>query len=74
MHKALFVPSKSLFPQSCLSSGSSMVGLMVTSPSGLMPYPSLLHPEPLPMCQSTADPYLHRRHSNTVLFPSLWGL
>ena len=25
------VPSKSLFPQSCVSSGSSMVGLMVTS-------------------------------------------
>ena len=30
-HKVLFVPSKSLFPQSCVSSGSSMVGLMVTS-------------------------------------------
>ena len=25
------VPSKSLFPQSCVSSGSSTVGLMVTS-------------------------------------------
>ena len=30
-HKVLFVPSKSLFPQSCVSSSSSMVGLMVTS-------------------------------------------
>ena len=30
-HKFLFVPSKSLFPQSCVSSSSSMVGLMVTS-------------------------------------------
>ena len=30
-HKVLFVPSKSLFPQSCVSSGSSTVGLMVTS-------------------------------------------
>ena len=30
-HKVLFVPSKSLFPQSCVSSGSSVVGLMVTS-------------------------------------------
>ena len=29
--KVLFVPSKSLFPQSCVSFGSSMVGLMVTS-------------------------------------------
>ena len=30
-HKVLFVPSKSLFPQSHVSSGSSMVGLMETS-------------------------------------------
>ena len=30
-HKFLFVPSKSLFPQSCVSSGGSMVGLMATS-------------------------------------------
>ena len=32
-HKLLFVPSKSLFPQSCVSSGGPMVGLMVTSPN-----------------------------------------
>ena len=38
-----------------------------------MPYPSLLHPEPLPLWQATADRYLHRRHSNTVLSQSLWG-
>ena len=31
VHKVLFVPSKSLFPQSCVSSGSSIVGLKVTS-------------------------------------------
>ena len=31
VHKVLFVPSKSLFPQSHVSCGSSMVGLMVTS-------------------------------------------
>ena len=30
-HRVLFVPSKSLFPQSCVSSGGSVVGLMVTS-------------------------------------------
>ena len=29
--KVLFVSSKSLFPQSCVSSGGSMVGLMATS-------------------------------------------
>ena len=31
MHKLLFVTSKSLFPQSCVSSGGSVVGLMATS-------------------------------------------
>ena len=30
-HKVLFVPSKSLFPQSCVSSGGFMVQLMATS-------------------------------------------
>ena len=40
----------------------------------VMPYPGLLHPEPLPLRQDTADPYLHRRHSNTVRAQSLWGL
>ena len=29
-HKVLFEPSKSLFPESCVSSGGSIVGLMVT--------------------------------------------
>ena len=31
VQKVLFVPSKSLFPQSCVSPGSFMVGLMATS-------------------------------------------
>ena len=31
VHKLLFVPSKSLFPQSCVSSGGSVVELMATS-------------------------------------------
>ena len=31
LHKILFVPSKSLFPQSCVSFGSSVVELMMTS-------------------------------------------
>ena len=30
VYKVLFVPSESLFPQSCVSSGSSMLGLMAT--------------------------------------------
>ena len=31
VHKVLFVSSKSLFPQSCVSSGGSMVGFLATS-------------------------------------------
>ena len=38
-----------------------------------MPYPGLLLPEPLPLRQSTADPDLLRRCSDTVLSQSLWG-
>ena len=37
-----------------------------------MPYLGLLHPEPLPLQQASADLYLHRRHSDTVLAQSLW--
>ena len=62
VHKVLFVPSKSLFPQSCVS---SMTGLMVTSSRRLKPYPGLLHPEPLLLWQITADSYLCSGHSNT---------
>ena len=63
-HKVLFVLSKSRFPQSCVSSGGSMVGIMATC-KGLMPYPGLLHPELLR--QATAHPHLHRRHSDMFL-------
>ena len=49
-------------------------GLMATSSKRVMPYPGLLHPEPLPLWQATAAPHLCKRHSNTVLAPSLWGL
>ena len=36
-----------------------------------MPYPGLLHPEPLSLRQTTADPDLRRRRSNAVLSQSL---
>ena len=61
-HKVLFAPSKSLFPRSCVNSGSSMGGLTANFTKRA---PGLPHPEPLPLQQVTADPYLHRRHSNT---------
>ena len=64
--------SKSLFPQSCVSSDGSMVGLTATSSKRAYAIAGLLHPEPLPLQQSTADPYLHRRHSHTVLSQCLW--
>ena len=72
VYKLLFVPSKSLFLQSCVRSGDSMVGLMATSSK--RSHPGLLHLKPLPLQQSIADPYLCRRHSNMVLSQSLWGL
>ena len=49
-------------------------GLCHTQACCTQPYPDLLHSEPLPLWQSTADPCLHRRHSNTALSQSLWGL
>ena len=57
VHKVLFVPSKSLSPQSCVSSGSSMVGLMVTSYKRAYAIPRSAAPRALPLRQATADPY-----------------
>ena len=74
VHKVLFVPSKSLFPQSCVSSGGSLVGLMATSSKRAYATPRSTAPRAPPLQPSTADPSLHRRHSNTVLAQSLWGL
>ena len=59
-------PPRVCFPVLC-KFWQLYVGLIVTSSKRLMPYPLLLHPEPLPLWQSTADPYFHRKHSNTVL-------
>ena len=43
-HKVLFVPSKSLFSQSCVSSGGSMVELMVTSSKSAYAIPRSVAP------------------------------
>ena len=58
--KALFIPSKGLFPQSCVSSGGSMVGLMATSSKRAYAIPRSTASRALPLQQSTADLYLHR--------------
>ena len=58
--------------QSCVSSGSSVVGLMVTSSKRAYATPKAAAPEPLPLWQFSADPYLCRRYSNVILSQSLW--
>ena len=50
------------------------VGLMVTSSKRTYAIPKSAAPEPPPLWQTTTGLYLHRRHSNTVLAQSLWGL
>ena len=58
--------------QSCVSSGCSMVGLMATSSNRAHATPRSAAPRAPAPWQATADPYLHRRHSSTVLAQSLW--
>ena len=64
-HKLLFVPSKSLFTQSCVSSGGSKVGLMATSYERAYVTPRSAAPRAPALRQAPADLYLPRRHSNT---------
>ena len=75
-HKVLLVPSKSLFPPSCVSSGGSVVGLMVTSSKRAYTISRSAAPRCPALVQSTADLYLHRRHSNiqTQVWLSLCGV
>ena len=65
---------QSLFPQSCVSSGSSMVGLMATSSKRAYAIPGSTAPRAPPLQQSTADSYLFRTHSNTVVSASVESL
>ena len=53
--------------QSCVTSGGSMVWLMVTSSKRVMPYPSVLHPEPLP----PGSPLLTRTPQETLKHSSV---
>ena len=65
VHKVLFVPSKSLFLQSCVSSGISMVQLMLTSSKRTYAIPRSAAPRTLPLWQATAALYLCRRHKHS---------
>ena len=50
VHKVLFVPSKSQFSQSCVSSGSSIVELMMTSSKRAYTVPKFAAPRaPVPV-------------------------
>ena len=64
-HKILFLPSKGLFPQSCVSSVSFMLGSVATSSKRAYATPGSAAPRAPVLRQATADLCLHRRHSNT---------
>ena len=68
VNRVSFVPSKSLFPQSCVSPSGFMVGLMATSSrrAYAIPRPTA------PRVPAAGHPFLHRRHSDTVPVQSLW--
>ena len=69
-HKVLSLPSKNQFPYLC-KFWRLYGGLMATSYKRAYPIPISAAPRAPPPAQSTADPYLHSRHSNTVLSQSL---
>ena len=75
-HKVLIVPFKSLFPQSCVSSGGTMVGLMTTSSKRAyaIPRPAAPRPPtPVAVHCRLVSPQETLTHSNTGLSQSLWG-
>ena len=71
-YKVLFVPSKTLFPQSCVSSGDSVMGLTATSSKRAYATPRSAAPRAPGHCWPI--PLQETLNSNTVLTQSLWGL
>ena len=71
-HKVLFVPSQSLFSQSYISSGSSVVGLMATSSKRAYAIPRSTAPRAPAPAKSTAD--LHMSCSNNSITVSVGSL
>ena len=77
VHRVLFVPSKSLFPQSCVISGSSMVQLMATSSKRAYSIPKYAVPRaPAPAAGHCwpIPPQETLKHSKAGLAQSLWDL
>ena len=73
VHNFLFVPSKSLFPQSCVSSGGSVMELMVTSSKRAYAILRSAYPEPLPLWQATSD-LIFAGDTQTQFWLSLCGV
>ena len=76
-HKVLFLPSKSLFPQSYVSSGGSMTGLIVASSKRAYAIPRSAAPRaPAPVAGHCWPITLQEtlKHSKAGLAQSLWGL
>ena len=75
VHKVLFVPSKSLFPQSCVSSGGFMVGLMAPSSKRTYAIPRSAAPRaPAPMaghCWPVTTQEILKHSSGSVSVGSL---
>ena len=70
--KLLFAPSKSLFPQSCVSTGGSMAGLMVTSSNRAYAVPiSRCTQSP---CSRPLLTFTSKGDTQTQFWLSLWGL
>ena len=66
VYKVLFLPSRNLSPQSCVSSGDSMVGLMVTSSKRTYAMPKSAAPRspaPTAVPCSTIPPQETLKHS-----------
>ena len=77
VHRVLFVPSKSLFPQSCVISGSSMVQLMATSSKRAYSIPKYAVPRAPAPAAGHCWPILPQetlKHSKAGLAQSLWDL
>ena len=75
--KVLFVPSKILFPQSCVNSSSSMVGLTATSSKRAYATPrSVASRVPAPVAGQCRPipPQETLKDSKVGLAQSLWGL
>ena len=72
-HRVLCPLTESVF-QSCISYGGSTVGSLATSSKRAYATPRSAAPRAPAPATVHDDLYLCRRHSNTVLSQSLWGL